>query len=252
MTVQHPIEANSDDRSSSSAVIPDDEKGGRTTITLIRHGESKVTVERIIGGKRTCRGLTPLGRRQAEQLRDRLDREGAAADALVTTDFPRAIETAEVIRPALVGVDAALPIDQWPDLGEHDPGPEIDGMTFDAYVERFGTPDWGGDRDVEIFPGGETMRRFHERVERGLAALRSEFAGRHVAVVCHGGVVDAVFRLLLDVPMAGGFELHTLNTAITSFSGPASTETSSPPGSWRLDRYNDAAHLVGLPAATAR
>ncbi|MEP1124393.1 MAG: histidine phosphatase family protein [Ilumatobacter sp.] len=252
MVDPRPIDADADDRSQSSSADRPTESGGRTTITLIRHGESMVTVERIIGGKRTCRGLTPLGRRQAEQLRDRLDREGAEVDALITTDFPRALETAEIVRPALVGVDASPEIEQWPDLGEHDPGPEIDGMTFDAYVERYGTPDWAGDRDIDIFPGGETLRRFHERVERGLAALCSEFAGRHVAVVCHGGVVDAVFRILLGVPMAGGFELRTLNTAITSFSGPSSTATSSAPGSWRLDRYNDAAHLVGLPAATVR
>ncbi|MGB3736931.1 MAG: histidine phosphatase family protein [Ilumatobacter sp.] len=229
----------------------------RTTITLIRHGESEVTVDRIIGGKRTCRGLSPLGRTQAEHLRDRLSRDGVTdVDALIASDFPRAIETADIIRPVFAEAGAPHPVEQWSDLGEHDPGPEIDGMSFEAYVERYGTPNWSGDPDVEIFPGGETVRRFHERVLRGLTTLLEEFAGRHVVVVCHGGVVDAAFRILLDLPRTAAFELHTLNTALTTFSGPAarsSDEASDGAESlWRLARYNDTAHLAGLPDATPR
>ena len=225
---------------------------GRTTITLIRHGESAVTVDRVIGGKRTCRGLSPLGRRQAERLRDRLRSEGVTdVTALIVSDFPRALETADIIRPVFAETGAPHPIDVWSDFGEHDPGPEIDGMSFDAYVDRCGTPDWAGDPDVEIFPGGETTRQFHQRVERGLRALCHDFAGRQVMVVCHGGVVDAAFRILLGLPRTAGFELHTLNTALTTFSGPAegSGDVESP---WRLERYNDAAHLAGLPDATPR
>lgn len=223
----------------------------RTTITLIRHGESKVTVERIIGGKRTCRGLSPLGREQSERLRDRFLHTGErVADALIVSDFARAIETAEILRPAFGG-RPPTPLDQWTDLGEHDPGPEIDGMSFADYIERFGTPEWTGDPDVEIFPGGETTRQFHQRVERGLAVLRDAFEGRHVAVVCHGGVVDAAFRILLGLRRTAGFELQTLNTALTTFVGPAA-EADDSGALWRLERYNDAAHLAGLPDATPR
>lgn len=236
------------ERSSST----DETAGTRTTITLIRHGESEVTVDRIIGGKRTCRGLSPLGRAQAEQLRDRFRREGVGdVDALIASDFARAIETAEIIRPAFGEAGAPHPVDRWADLGEHDPGPDIDGMSFEAYVERFGAPDWAGDPDTEIFPGGETLRMFHERVERGITTLRAEYGGRHVAVVCHGGVVDAAFRILLGLPRNGAFELHTLNTSLTTFSGPAD-ESDPATSRWRLGRYNDAAHLEGLAEATPR
>ena len=222
----------------------------RTTITLVRHGESEVTAARVIGGKRTCRGLTSLGRTQAERLEARLRDDPIGADALVASDFARAIETAEIIRSA-VGTSAAdVPLEQRPDLGEHDPGPEIDGMTFEAYVEQFGTPDWAGDRDVEIFPGGETMRQFHDRVARGLTQLQRDFAGRHVVVVCHGGVIDATFRILLGLPMAGGFELYTRNTALTEFSATDSSATVAAP--CRRERYIDAAHLAGLPEASPR
>ncbi len=222
----------------------------RTTITLIRHGESKVTVERIIGGKRTCRGLSPLGREQTERLRERLVRtDDRVGDVLIASDFARAIETAEILRPAFGG--PLTPLEQWEDLGEHDPGPEIDGMSFADYIDRFGTPEWTGDPDVEIFPGGETTRQFHQRVERGLEALRRQFEHRHVAVVCHGGVVDAAFRILLGLRRTAGFELQTRNTALTTFVGPAADSADSE-AIWRLDRFNDAAHLEGLPDATPR
>jgi broad specificity phosphatase PhoE len=215
-----------------------------TRITLIRHGESNVTVQRIIGGHRTCSGLSDLGRRQSEQLAQRFsEREALGADVLISSDFARAVETAKIIAPAIGLAD----IERWPDFGEHDPGPEIDGMRFDEYVSRFGTPDWSGDPHVEIFPGGETTATFHARVRAAVGRLIDTHAGAHVAIACHGGVVDAVFRKALDLPVTGGFALHTLNTSLTEFVSP-----DEPGAHWRLIRYNDTAHLAGLPAATAR
>ena len=47
-----------------------------TRLFLIRHGESVAQVEQVVMGHDQCRGLSPLGRRQAEALRDRLSRTG--------------------------------------------------------------------------------------------------------------------------------------------------------------------------------
>lgn len=216
-----------------------------TRLIFVRHGESVVTVNRVIGGRRTCSGLSELGRLQTARLRDRLADADLAVDVLLSSDFPRAIETAEILQPALGVAVAAKRFDRLVGFGEHDPGPDIDGMTFDEYVERFGTPDWVGDPHAEVFPGGETVAQFHVRVGGALDELLDVHRGRTVVVACHGGVVDAVFRRLLDQPITGGFELHTLNTSLTEFE-------SLPRGRWRLARYNDAAHLDGLPSATTR
>lgn len=225
-----------------------DESTPRVRLALVRHGESNVTVERVIGGFRTCSGLSELGRRQSERLAARVSETcELEADVLIASDFPRAIETAEIIRPALGPVVAGAEIEQIGGFGEHDPGPEIDGMTFDAYVERFGTPDWSGDPHVEIFPGGETTFEFHRRVVQALDDLFVAHRGKFVVVACHGGVVDAVFRHLLRLDVTGGFVLQSLNTAITEFLAPT-----TPDGTWRLVRYNDSGHLVGLPASTER
>ena len=60
---------------------------------------------------------------------------------------------------------------------------------------------------------------------------------------CHGGVVNAVLRIALRAPTTGGFELFTTNASLTEL-------VLVRPGRWRLLRYNDAAHLAGLPLAT--
>jgi hypothetical protein len=57
-------------------------------------------------------------------------------------------------------------------------------------------------------------------------------------------VIDAAIRGLLDLPMVGGFELFTQNTALSELVlVPARDRRSE---RWRLMRYNDAAHLAGV------
>ena len=216
-----------------------------TRLVLVRHGESVVTVNRVIGGRRSCTGLSELGRTQAVRLAERFVAEGFGADLLLSSDFARAVETAEILRASLGASVGNGEIGQRRGFGEHDPGPDLDGMTFDAYVERFGTPNWNGDPHADIFPGGETTAQFHDRVHRELDRTLDDHAGATIVISCHGGVIDAVFRRLLGLPVTGGFELHTLNTSLTEF-------VSTPSGRWRLARYNDAAHLDGLPDATPR
>jgi probable phosphoglycerate mutase len=207
-----------------------------TRLVLVRHGESVATANRYIGGHRTCKGLTDLGVRQARALRDRwASAPDFTADVLISSHFPRAIETGDIVALALGG----LPVLVDPAVGEHDPGPMVDGMPFDEYVRRWGAgPDWE-DPYQTVFEGGETMSAFHHRVATALHAIAAEHAGRTAVVFCHGGVVDVAFRSFLRLSIAGGFELHTLNTSITSFVRLSSTK-------WRLERYNDSAHLVGL------
>jgi 2,3-bisphosphoglycerate-dependent phosphoglycerate mutase len=207
-----------------------------TRLVLVRHGESVVTVNRVIGGPRTCSGLSDLGRRQAEALRRRLAETGEPApQVVISSAYPRALETARIL---------ADPVDVDADFGEHDPGPVCDGMTFGEFVERFGMPDWESDPYAVTFPEGESIAAFHHRVGAALHRTVARHDGRTVMVVCHGGVIDAIVRSALRTPPTGGFELHTLNTSITEL-------VRVRPGRWRLQRYNDAAHLQGLPAATA-
>jgi broad specificity phosphatase PhoE len=207
-----------------------------TRIVLVRHGESNATVNRSIGGPRSCTGLSELGRQQAALLRDRLADTGEIdATVLLSSAYPRAIETAETIAPAL-----DLVVKTIPEFGEHDPGPDCDGMTYTEFVETHGTPDWEGDPHGVTFPGGETIADFHHRVGAAFADVVRTSRGDTVVIVCHGGVINVVMRTILRAPITGAFDLFTHNTSITEV-------LEARPGRWRLARYNDAAHLAGLP-----
>ena len=64
--------------------------------------------------------------------------------------------------------------------------------------------------------------------------------------MCHGGVIDAAFRHYLSIGISGTFDLWTLNTSLTEF--VVAEEGARP----QLRRYNDAAHLAGLPLKTVQ
>ncbi len=207
-----------------------------TRLVLIRHGESRATIERFVGGPRSCTGLTDLGRLQAEALRNRLSAgHDLAATALFASNFPRALETANIIAPSI----GALPVSVDSGWGEHDPGPDCDGMTYDEFIERFGVPRWDGDPHDVVYPGGETISQFHDRVMEALRRTVRQHEGGTVVIACHAGVIDAVMRNTLHMHQTGKFELHTQNTSLTELLHVQGRK-------WRLLRYNDSAHLHGL------
>jgi probable phosphoglycerate mutase len=211
-----------------------------TRLLLVRHGESNATVQRIAGGIEGCTGLSPLGRRQSEALRDRwlAHPDVEQVDLVVSSDLPRARETAEIVAPALG--NPAIELDEG--VREMDPGPQCDGLPWDEIAKVVEATDWESDPYHRGFPGGETIAAFQYRVASALMALAHRADGGTVVVFCHGGVVDVGLRLFLRTPFVGGFDLFTANTAITDF------RLVSP--KWVLLRYNDAAHLAGLPVAT--
>jgi probable phosphoglycerate mutase len=209
-----------------------------TRLLLVRHGESQVTVRRVVGGELTCTGLSPLGVRQAEALRDRLRREGPVhVDALISSTLPRAHETAAIVGSVL-DVDIAR---RDADLVEHRPG-AADGVPFADFATRFEAFDLRLHPDRPLAPGGESLNDFRARVLAAVARIEEEHRGGTVIVVCHGGVIDIVFREFLGLGLDAPFDMWTLNTSVTEFvRGPQH---------WTLRRYNDAAHLAGLPEKT--
>ena len=208
-----------------------------TRFVFVRHGESQVTVDRVVGGPRSCRGLSDLGRQQAERLRDRWARHPELTfDTVYSSAYPRARETAEIVLPSLGA--SSLEID--PDLGEHDPGPQCDGLTYVQFEEKFGNPDWEADPYGVTFPGGETIAEFQLRIGSAVRRLCERHPESTVAVFCHGGVIDTVMRQSLRTFGTGQFEIHTKNTSVTELELVRT-------GRWRLIRYNDVAHLAGLP-----
>ncbi len=212
--------------------------GDVTRLVLIRHGEARAALEMVVAGERGCSGLSDLGRLQAGLLRDRLARTSeVVADVLASSTLPRAIETAEIIAPALAGADGRRPeIVRDCDLCELHPG-ECDTLGWDEYAERYGV-DMPARPFEPMSPGGESLAEFNVRVGRALTALVDEHEGRSVVVACHGGVIMGSMRCFLGLPLVPtpAVNLLVTNTSITEWERCGQT--------WQLVRYNDAAHLA--------
>ena len=205
-----------------------------TRLVLIRHGLAQCAIDSIVGGVKGCTGLADEGRRQAELLRDRLLRTGelAGADVLYTSVLPRAIETAEIIAPAL-GRAGESPAKQDADLSELLPG-EADGLTWEQYRERYNV-DMGANPYAPIAPGGESIADFLVRVGKTLTRIVDEHPGQTVVVAGHGGLIWGSMACFLDLPLRRRASFDPENASITEwyFEAPHTT----------LVRFNDYAHL---------
>lgn len=216
-----------------------------TRIVLIRHGESASNAGGWISGLETCGGLTDLGERQAEALRDRLrDDPALTPDAVLVSTMRRAVHTAEIIADAVGMVPQ-----QHDDLIERTSG-EAEGLTIGEYTDKYGIPPWT-DWKNPLSPGGESGEEFTTRVISATDRVVDEHRGATVWVVCHGGVimVSAARRWPASSPTSVLSALPVVspvNTSISEWQVDAD-------GFWRMNRYNDHSHLVGLstPAATA-
>jgi probable phosphoglycerate mutase len=204
---------------------------------LVRHGEAQCNAREVIGGHLGCTGLSPLGVAQAEALRDRWEATGEMreATALYASVLPRAIQTAEIIAPAL----GNLPITAECDLCEMHPG-ECDGMSWVEFARSYGTPDFSVEPDRPLSPGGESWSGFQQRVDATLRALADRHEGETVVVACHGGVVNSSLVALGFANPRVRLDLRTINASITEWQREGDR--------WRLLRYNDSAHLARVAA----
>ena len=216
-----------------------------TDVYLIRHGESVPNVQPIIGGMRGDTGLTERGHRQAFLLEQRLADSGPAVDILYASTLPRARITAEYVSRAL----KLEPIfdDIWQELR---PG-EADGLSLAEWERRYGRLEWGfGDPFRPFSPGGESWADFLVRVGGALSRLTRAHLGQVVAVVCHGGVLEASFMHAfgLGPTASSGVRFAPRNTSITHWRYHAQGPLGVP--FWTLVSFNDAAHLEqeGVPA----
>jgi probable phosphoglycerate mutase len=139
---------------------------------LSRHGQSKLNVAGLVNGNPALdQGLSPLGAEQATELGFQL--ASVAIDLCVTSEFPRAQETASL---ALTGRDISRMVD--PGLDDVKVG-ELEGKTLDDYRawKRAHTRD-------DPLPGGESLndaaRRYADAFERVL-----EREEPTILVVCH-------------------------------------------------------------------
>ena len=202
------------------------------TLLIIRHGETPLNVARVLQPANTP--LSVRGQAQAVALAKRLatqpvassDMAGHRPVAIVSSDLPRALQTAQAI-----GLACGLPVHTSALLHERSFG-QLRGLPYDSL---------GFDplSSEAAAPGGESMHDFKARCHAAWAWVLAQHAalGGPLAVVTHGLVIRT---WLQHGPLAvpGGLALpHGLaNTSLT-------VAASSPPHTVRL--LDCTAHLAG-------
>ena len=140
-------------------------------LLLARHGQSVFNVDGVINGDPALdRGLSPAGAGQAQQLEPQLS--GIAIGLCVTSEFPRARETARLALGGRAETTATI-VD--PDLNDIRIG-ALEGQSLDAYHA------WKrGHAASASFPGGESLG---DAAQRYAAAFERLLARREETVLC--------------------------------------------------------------------
>lgn len=153
---------------------------------IIRHGQSTWNARDLVQGHAPGPVLTRRGRQEARAVARTL--RGTPVSTLVSSDLERAVQTARPIARAL-----GLPLRTDPRLRERALG-DAEGRPVALLTSgRSGIVN-GHVADADAAPaGGESIRRFYQRVTSFVAEL-AELAGETEPVlVTHGGVVRVLF-----------------------------------------------------------
>ena len=168
-----------------------------TRILAIRHGETAWNVDTRIQGQLDV-PLNDIGRWQAHRLALAVSDEGI--DVVYASDLLRAMQTAQAVA---VGCGREIITD--PGLRERGFG-VFEGLTYAEIQQRFPEMSERWRRRDPTFgaPGGETLRDFFDRSVATVTRLALAHSGQTIAVVSHGGVMDALYRaaarIALDAP----------------------------------------------------
>lgn len=181
-------------------------------LLLIRHGQSFVNLEDWTGGF-VDTGLTDLGKNQARSLAGWIA-ENVQIDALYTSTMARTLETAAFLTKTTGLV--AQPDDRLREFGNcYANGAAVPPELMPIEYADF----WGTERPhSRINTDGESWMLFRVRVGSFLDDLLVRHARTEpqqtVAVVCHGGVIDATFDYVFNVGPQRRVEIWTHNTGI--------------------------------------
>ncbi len=172
-----------------------------TRLLLVRHGETELQSSLRYWGK-TDVALGPDGLHQAEQLRDRLAAEKITG--IYSSELKRANDTAVIIASR-----HNLKVSLCPELGEIDFG-RLEGLEFNEIHQQF--PDiekmWVTRDPALVYPDGESLTGFEERVAKFQARLQNHRADETVLVVAHAGVVRTLICQLLQLGMQNRWSLR--------------------------------------------
>lgn len=174
-------------------------------IFLIRHGETALNAARVVQTPDTP--LSERGLAQAEALARRL--AGENVTAILSSDLPRAVMTAERIQRAC---GAPLALDA--SLQERNFG-DVRGRPYSTLGADILSPTYEP-------PGGESWPAFNARVERAWEAICAAQAatGGNLAVVTHGLVCHVLADHHLQLGEATRSPWHNASLTVVDATPP--------------------------------
>ena len=208
---------------------------------LVRHGESKVMVEGVVGGPKTCSGLSDRGRDQTERLGARFASGSEnSIEIAYASPLPRALETTEIV---LSSASLNLEINIHPGLEEFKLG-EADGLTWEEVRSRYDLGNFEQrDPFTPIIPGADSRAGFRHRVAEALSEIADLHRGSTIFIGCHGGVISAAMATAFGL---GVNQWHTeLAPVVTSITELEILSSPVRGRRWMCRRYNDSVHLHG-------
>ena len=205
----------------------------RRRLVVVRHGVTDWNREGRFQGHLDP-PLSDAGRHEARLVAERIGAEPDLAPArIISSSLARAAETAEAIG-AVTGV-AVQPDPRLIEIGQGDWEGRTHAELEISDADRYRA--WREASGIRQPPGGEPIESAADRVAALLADLRSETPST-TCVVSHGGTLRILARLVLDLGDDRSWALDVDNASI----GVVSLVN----GAWRLDRWNDTRHLLGI------
>lgn len=195
-----------------------------TRLILVRHGQTAYNAEVRFMGQLDV-PLDEIGRAQARAVAKRLSFERPAA--MYCSGLSRAFDTASAIQAAIpthpeLRIDGRLTEGHFGDW---------QGKTYDSLkakdAERLAL--WEADRLSVAPPNGEPLRQIAERVQAAYSDILADNEGRTVIVVAHGGSLQVLVALALNVPLSHYWQLWVSNASVSEL---------------RIDEWGAVLHLL--------
>ena len=214
-------------------------RGVTQHILLVRHGQTDANATGILQGHLPT-PLNRMGIRQAMLTADRLKGFRPPVEVLISSDLPRAVQTAGAIASACgvrVITNAA-----WRERGF---GLLEGKMVGDRERWRAAS----GELDP---PGAEATAAMLERSRVALLALPDQYPdAATIVVVAHGGPIRGLFRLMSEsaIPTARGYRTEVPASIINGSIAHLMARKYRDGVRWRVVSVNESAHLGELVTA---
>jgi probable phosphoglycerate mutase/uncharacterized phosphatase len=189
-----------------------------TFLYLIRHGETEWNKSRRIQGHSNV-DLSEVGEQQAERLAARFS--NFSFSAIYSSDLKRAIATARRLAQTV-----GIPVKPLPSLRERCYG-QWEGLTYEEIKQRF-------QDENETLYGIESFEAMQQRALDCLTNLATEHPDENIAVVSHGGFINAFLHYVTN---------GKLGTGITKIENTSVTLCRYKTNRWEVVKVNDTVHL---------